>query len=111
MPFGMWDVKGFIEDGGAEQFVEYTNQMLERIVAALKRCTYEIEKAGGTDESLCVQCVMISNMEGYAFRQLTNMKGTKKQVGHLTKIEKRLFHANSPLFRSGSLAYSNGECI
>lgn len=73
--YGAWDLRTFIEsdEDGISKFARYSHQMLESIGAAIKKKTLEAEENGQEQE--CVQIVAISNMAGYSYRQMANMKG------------------------------------
>ncbi|CAL8125553.1 unnamed protein product [Orchesella dallaii] len=90
MPFGSWDVRGYIEANGPEKFVMYTNQLLENLVAAIKRCTLAKEKNilnNADDHQPCVQFVIVSDMSGYSFRQLANMKAVQSILQMVSTFE------------------------
>lgn len=76
MSYGTWDIRSYVEsEGSITKFTEYMNQMLEKVVASIKQRTYENEKNGNDDdETSCVQFVAISDMSGYSYRQLANIK-------------------------------------
>lgn len=60
--------------------------MLEKIIAEIKRRTFENDK----NDSPCVQFVAISDMAGYSYRQLANMKGfTKAKLSKIASFQKQ----------------------
>ncbi|ODN04853.1 SEC14-like protein 4 [Orchesella cincta] len=90
MPFGSWDVRSFIEANGPDKFVLYLNQMLENVSAAIKRCTFTKEKEISLNENEdqpCVQFVIVSDMTGYSFRQLANMKAVQSILQMVSTYE------------------------
>jgi len=89
MPFGSWDIRGFIEENGPERFVKYTNQLLENLVLGIKCRTFEKEKKidNENEQQPCVQFVIISNLAGYSFRQLANMKAIQSILQMISVYE------------------------
>jgi len=86
LPYGEWDVRTFIEAEGPEPYARYMNQYLEDLALAIKRSTKEIEK-DGKQQNPCVQYLMISDMSGYEYRQLANVKAVQSVIQMVSVFE------------------------
>jgi hypothetical protein len=86
LPYGDWDVRSFVEAEGPERFVRYTNQYLENVSIDIRRSTKEVENGGG-EENPCIQFVMISDLTGYTYRQLGNLKAVQSLIQMVSVFE------------------------
>jgi hypothetical protein len=71
MPFGEWDIRKYIDDGGTRlKFDEHQGQMWEKALFAVE-IAEKNQKKPRKDKSP-VQYIMVCDMNGFAYRQLAS---------------------------------------
>lgn len=73
IPYGTWDVRSLIEAEGPDRMVLHLNLLLESVMAQVREKTIANKDEPGRNNGL--QFVVVSNMDGYSYRQLANMSG------------------------------------
>ena len=60
IPFGRWDVRKCVEDGHRDDYVKYNDHIYARLIESTQ-----------VSENSFTQFIVIFDMAGYSFRQLT----------------------------------------
>jgi len=102
MPIGAWDIRDAMEAGRVEEFEDYINQFLETLVLQIRRSKSKHPDWPHT------QISAIIDWDGFAFRQMANMKVVNQMMqmtmiyeAHYPEIIGRAFFINTnPVFSS-----------